>query len=79
MKKSEAILLSVLTGRLLTKDFSDVHKFCERELGRPILIEEFAFPDIWGELNILISQKVTDLIESEVDDLVNETLNEQAP
>ena len=69
MKKSEAVLLSVLTGHLLTKDFDDVHKFCERELGRPILSHEFASLELWMELKLSINQKVIDLIESEVDDL----------
>ena len=72
MKKSEAVLLSALTGHLLTKDFDDVHKFCERELGRPILSHEFASLELWMEIKLSINQKVIDLIESEVDDLTDD-------
>lgn len=39
MKKQEAILVSAFTGFLLTKDFADVHKFCEDLLGRPLILE----------------------------------------
>lgn len=42
MTHNEAIILSAYTGFLLVEDFSDVHKFCENLLGRPIFTSEFA-------------------------------------
>lgn len=42
MTHNEAIILSAYTGFLLVEDFSDVHKFCEDLLGRPIFTSEFA-------------------------------------
>lgn len=41
MTRNEALLLSAYTGYLLVPDFSDVHEFCERILGRPIYTHEF--------------------------------------
>lgn len=42
MTHNEAIILSAYTGFLLVEDFSDVHKFCENLLGRPIFTSELA-------------------------------------
>ena len=42
MTHNEAIILSAYTGFLLVEDFSEVHKFCEELLGRPIFTSEFA-------------------------------------
>lgn len=44
MTHKEAVILSAYTGFLLVRDFSDVHRFCEKLLGRAIFTHEFADP-----------------------------------
>ncbi|MBS6715004.1 MAG: hypothetical protein KH231_05975 [Dialister sp.] len=68
MTKHEAIVLSAYTGILLTKDFSDVHKFCESLLGRPIFSHEFADQGIWDEVHEKCKPFVGGIIENEADD-----------
>ena len=67
MKKQEAILVSAFTGFLLTKDFSDVHKFCEDLLGRPIWTHEFANRDVQEEIKEKCRPLILAMIENEVD------------
>lgn len=68
MTKHEAIVLSAYTGFLLTKDFSDVHKFCESLLGRSIFTHEFADKGIWDEIREKCKPIVEGIIENEEDD-----------
>ena len=63
MKKSEAILLSAYSGFMLTKDFSDVHKFCEELLGRPIFTHEFAFDGTLAQIREKCKPMINKLIE----------------
>ena len=68
MKKQEAILVSAFTGFLLTKDFADVHKFCEDLLGRPIWTHEFANETIHKEIKEKCRPLIIEMIENEIDD-----------
>ena len=60
----EAILLSAYTGFLLVQDFSDVHKFCEDTLGRPIWTHEFADKDVQKEIQGKLRPQIMKLIQS---------------
>lgn len=44
------VVTSAYTGVLLTKSFSDVHKYAEEVLGRSIFTHEFAFSFVVEEL-----------------------------
>ena len=65
MKKREAILISAYTGFLLTKDFSDVHEFCEKICGRPIWTHEFAEKSVQEEIQEKCKPLIIKMIESE--------------
>lgn len=65
MTKEEAILISAYTGFLLTKDFSDVHKFCEETLGRPIWSHEFAFEEVQQAIRDALRPQIIKMIEEE--------------
>ena len=67
MNKQEAILVSAFTGFLLTKDFSDVHKFCEDLLGRPIFTHEFAIRTIQEEIRRKCRPLILAMVENEID------------
>ena len=67
MKKQEAILVSAFTGFLLTKDFADVHKFCEDLLGRPIWTQEFASRTVQEEIKEKCGPLILEMIENETD------------
>ena len=64
MTLEEAILLSAYTGFLLVQDFSDVHKFCEDTLGRPIWTHEFADKDVQKEIQNKLRPQIMKLIQS---------------
>ena len=64
MTREEAILLSAYTGFLLVQDFSDVHKFCEDTLGRPIWTHEFAHKDVQKEIQDKLRPQIMKLIYS---------------
>ena len=64
MTREEAILLSAYTGFLLVQDFSDVHKFCEDTLGRPIWTHEFADKDVQKEIQGKLRPQIMTLIQS---------------
>ena len=64
MTREEAILLSAYTGFLLVQDFSDVHKFCEDTLGRPIWTHEFADEDVQKEIQDKLRPQIMKLIYS---------------
>lgn len=64
MTREEAILLSAYTGFLLVQDFSDVHKFCEDALGRPIWTHEFADKDVQKEIQNKLRPQIMKLIQS---------------
>lgn len=64
MAREEAILLSAYTGFLLVQDFSDVHKFCEDTLGRPIWTHEFADKDVQKEIQDKLRPQIMKLIQN---------------
>lgn len=64
MTKEEAISLSAYTGFLLVPDFSDVHKFCEDTLGRPILTHEFGDQDVQKEIQDKLRSQIMELIQN---------------
>ena len=64
MTREEAILLSAYTGCLLVPDFSQVHKFCEDTLGRPIWTHEFADSDVQKEIREKLRQQIMELVQN---------------
>ena len=64
MTKEEAILLSAYTGVLLVPDFSDVHKFCEDTLGRPIWTHEFADRCVQKEIREKLHPQIMELVQN---------------
>ena len=64
MTREEAILLSAYTGFLLAPDFSEVHKFCEDTLGRPIWTHEFADQDVQKEIREKLRPQIMELVQN---------------
>ena len=64
MTREEAILLSAYTGFLLVQDFSDVHKFCEDTLGRPIWTHEFADRCVQKEIQEKLRPQIMELVQN---------------
>lgn len=64
MTKEEAILLSAYTGFLLVPDFSEVHKFCEDTLDRPIWTHEFADSCVQKEIQEKLRPQIMELIQN---------------
>lgn len=67
MTKKEAILISAYTGYLLTKNFSDVHLFCQELLERPIYTHEFADKIVQVEIQEKCLPLIKKMIENEGD------------
>lgn len=67
MTKKEAILVSAYTGFLLTKEFSDVHKFYEELLGRPVFIHELVRDDVMREIRAKCAPMIIALVEGETE------------
>lgn len=65
MKKQEAVLISAYTGFFLTKDFSDVCKFCEGLLGRPIFTHEYADQKVQKEIQEKCKPLIIEMIKNE--------------
>ncbi len=49
MTKQEKIIVSAFTGVLMC-DFSDVHKYIEEKLERPVWTHELASERVWDEI-----------------------------
>jgi len=49
MTKHEAAVISAYTG-IMVGSFSDMHKYAEKKLNRPIFTHEFADKDLYKEL-----------------------------
>ena len=64
MTLEEAILLSAYTGFLLAPDFSEVHKFCEDTLGRPIWTHEFADRCVQKEIQEKLRPQIIELVQN---------------
>lgn len=67
MTKKEAVLVSAYTATLLTKHFSDVHKFCEELLERPIFTHEFADHEMWEQIKEKCKPLILEMIENEAE------------
>lgn len=65
MTHKEAVLISAYTGFLLTKDFSEVHKFCEELLDRQIWTHEFASEKVHEEIKEKCKPMILEMIEGE--------------
>lgn len=63
MTRNEALLLSAYTGYLLVPDFSELHEFCERTLGRPIYTYEFADGKVIEEIREKLKPEIMNIIE----------------
>ena len=64
MTREEAILLSAYTGFLFAPDFSEVHKFCEDTLGRPIWTHEFADNCVQKEIQEKLRPQIMELVQN---------------
>lgn len=64
MTREEAILLSAYTGFLLAPDFSEVHKFCEDTLGRPIWTHEFADRCVQKGIQAKLRPQIMELVQN---------------
>ena len=64
MSREEAILLSAYTGFLIAPDFSEVHKFCEDTLGRPIWTHEFADSCVQKEIQEKLRPRIMELVQN---------------
>lgn len=49
MTKYEKIVVSAYTGILMC-DFSDMHEYIEKKLGRPVFTHEMANKTLWNEI-----------------------------
>lgn len=49
MTKQEKIIVSAYTGVLMC-DFSDMHEYIEKKLGRPVWTHELASKEVWDEI-----------------------------
>jgi hypothetical protein len=64
MNRREAILLSAYTGFLLVPDFSLVHEFVEKTLGRPVWSHELASEKLFEEIREKLRPQINELIGS---------------
>lgn len=64
MTKKEAVLLSAYTGVLLVPNFSDVHKFCEELLGRPLFTHELVLENVRKETKEKCYPMILEMIEN---------------
>lgn len=55
MTKEEKLIISAYTGILMT-DFSDLHKFIEKKLGRPVWTHELANELVVNELKNAVKE-----------------------
>lgn len=49
MTKEEQVIVSAYTGVLMC-DFSDLHKYIEEKLGRPVFTHELCYPSVKAEI-----------------------------
>lgn len=64
MTHKEAVILSAYTGFLLVPDFKDVHRFCEKLLGRAIFTHEFADQQFMGKIRTKCKPLVEKIIRN---------------
>ena len=59
-----AILISAYTAHLLTKDFMDVWKFCEKLLGRELYPHEFSLESVNAEIKKKCEPMILEMIKN---------------
>lgn len=64
MTKQERIIVSAYTGYLMC-DFSDMHKYIEEKLGRPVWTHEMAYKEIQNEIRAATKKDFLALCEVE--------------
>lgn len=64
MTEKEKIIVSAYTGILMT-DFSKVHEYIEKILGRPVWTHEFADKAIWEEIKKRSKDDFLDLCKND--------------
>lgn len=79
MTKKEAILVSAYTGYLLTKDYSEYQRFCEKLLGRKIFTHEFKSEDIQNEIHEKCKPLIIEMVKNEEREGINENEVEIKP
>lgn len=62
MTKEEKLIVSAYTGILMT-DFSDLHEFIEKKLGRPVWTHELANELVLKELREAVKEDFLNLCE----------------
>ena len=66
MTKQEKVIVSAYTGVLMC-DFSDVHEYVEKKLGRPIWTHEFADEGLWNKIKEAVKEDFLSLCEDSHD------------
>lgn len=64
MTKEEKLIVSAYTGILMC-DFSDLHEYIEKLLGRPVFTHELADKEVWKEIKNKCKPDFLNLCRSE--------------
>lgn len=62
MTKEEKIIVSAYTGVLMC-NFSDMHEYIEKKLGRPVWTHELADEKVWDEIHAATKADFLELCE----------------
>lgn len=65
MTKEEKLIVSAYTGVLMT-DFSDLHEFIEKKLGRPVWSHELALETVINELKEAVKEDFLKICREDV-------------
>ena len=63
MTKKEKIIATAYTGYMFVKDFSEVHEYIEKKMGRPVLTHELADKKVQEELHEKIKPDFLEMIK----------------
>jgi hypothetical protein len=61
LTKEQAVCISAYTG-ILTSDFSDMHEYIEKKLGKPVFTHEMANPLVMEEIKNAVKSDFLALI-----------------
>lgn len=67
MTHEEAIILSAYTGVSLVKDFSEVHEYIEKMLGRAVFPYELVRTEVWYKIREKLWPKVCEMFQNDSD------------
>lgn len=67
LTKEQAIILTAITGIMVTKNFSDFHEAVESKLGRPIWTHEFASKEMTAEIKDAFWGDFMEMMENSYD------------